>query len=147
MKAVLTFLCSLAFAIAGIGLAINANKSGPEYGQNSIRAATLPVYGTPKLPLDLQLDLEKKYVKHDTVYVPESIVLVKEKSQAKPKVRRAHTLKSAAIRQNLRSPVVEPDPIVKNQVCGDREEYSPDTIGPPKESIILVVDGKEVYKR
>lgn len=143
----MTILCSLAFAVAGIFLAVKDNKSVPGYGQNAIHASTLPVIGMPKLPLDLQLDLEKKYVKHDTVYVPESIVLVKEKSQVNRKARSAHTRKSASIRQNLRNPAVEPDPIVKNQVCGDREEYSPDTIGPPKESIILVVDGKEVYKR
>lgn len=143
----MTVLCSFAFAIAGICLAIQSNSSGSGYNQNAIHASTVTIPKLPQLPLDLQLDLEKKYVKYDTVYVPESIVLVKEKSRAKPKVRSAHTRKSASIRQNLRNPAVEPDPIVKNKVCGDREEYSPDTIGPPKESIILVVDGEEVYKR
>ena len=143
----MTVLCSFAFAIAGICLAVQSDSSGSGYNQNAIHASTVTIPKLPQLPLDLQLDLEKKYVKHDTVYVPESIVLVKEKSRVKPKVRSAHTRKSASIRQNLRNPAVEPDPIVKNKVCGDREEYSPDTIGPPKESIILVVDGEEVYKR
>lgn len=143
----MTVLCSFSFAIAGICLAIQSNSSYSGYNQNAIHASTVTIPKLPQLPLDLQLDLEKKYVKHDTVYVPESIVLVKEKSQVKPKVRSAHTRKSASIRQNLRNPAVEPDSIVKNKVCGDREEYSSDNIGPPKESIILVVDGKEVYKR
>ena len=143
----MTFLCSLAFAIAGIGLAIKDNNSGSGLRQNTISAATLPQYEFPKLPLDVQLDLEKKYTKTDTVYVPESIVFVKERSRVKPKVRSAHTRKSAVPKNVDCIPVEPPDDGMKNKVCGDREEYSPDTIGPPKESIILVVDGKEVYKR
>lgn len=134
----MTILCAIAFAIAGVGLAIKDYHDGPGYGQNTISAATLPQYVRPTLPLDLQLDLEKKYSKTDTVYVPESIVFVKERSRGKPKVRSAHTRKST---------VVDTMSIMKNKVCGDREEYAPDTIGPPKESIILVVDGEEVYKR
>ena len=148
MKYVMTILCSFAFAIAGICLAIQDNSSSPGYNQNAIHASTLPKYGTPKLPLDLQLDLEKKYSKTDTVYLPSDTVFVTKQQKAKPKVRRAHTLKSASMsRQSLRSPAYNPDSIVKNKVCGDREENTPDTIGPPKGSIILVVDGKEVYKR
>ena len=147
MKHVMTILCAIAFAVAGIGLGLSESKQSTSYGQNALHASTLPNYGMPKLPLDLQLDLEKKYTKVDTVYVPADTVFIKVKQRVKPKVRIAHTRKSASIRQNLRNPAVEPDPIVKNKVCGDREEYSPDTIGPPKESIILVVDGEEVYKR
>ena len=36
---------------------------------------------------------------------------------------------------------------IKNQAGVVREEQTTDTIGPPKESIILIVDGEEVYKR
>ena len=148
MKYVMTILCSFAFAIAGICLAIQDNSSSPGYNQNAIHASTLQQYGMPKLPLDLQLDLKNKYSKTDTVYLPTDTVFVTKTRWVKPKVRRAHTLESASIdRQELRSPASEPDIIVKNKVCGDREEYAPDTIGPPKESIILVVDGEEVYKR
>ena len=143
----MTILCSFAFAIAGICLAIQSNSSSTGYSQNAIHASTLPKYGTPKLPLDLQLDLEKKYSKTDTVYLPSDTVYVEKQQKAKSG-RRAHTLKSAVIsRQSLRSPACDPDTIIKNKVCGDREEHTPDTIGPPKESIILVVDGEEVYKR
>ena len=147
MKFVMTVLCSFAFAIAGICLAIQSNSSGSGYNQNAIHASTVTIPKLPQLPLDLQLDMEKKYSKTDTVYLPTDTVYVTKTRWVKPKVRSAHTRESASIRQNLRNPAVEPDPIVKNKVCGDREEYSPDTIGPPKESIILVVDGEEVYKR
>lgn len=144
----MTVLCSFAFAIAGICLAIQDNSSSPGYNQNAIHASTVPQYGTPKLPLDLQLDLKNKYSKTDTVYLPSDTVFVEKQQKVKPKVRRAHTLKSASkCRQRLRSPACEPDTIVKKKVCGDREEYTPDTIGPSKGSIILVVDGEEVYKR
>lgn len=143
----MTVLCSFAFAIAGICLAIQDNSSGSGYNQNAIHASTVTIPKLPQLPLDLQLDMEKKYSKTDTVYLPADTVYVPKIRWVKPKVRSAHTRESASIRQNLRNPAVEPDPIVKNKVCGDREEYSPDTIGPPKESIILVVGGEEVYKR
>lgn len=143
----MTVLCSFAFAIAGICLAIQSNSSGSGYNQNAIHASTVTIPKLPQLPLDLQLDMEKKYSKTDTVYLPTDTVYVPKIRWVKPKVRSAHTRESASIRQNLRNPAVEPDSIVKNKVCGDREEYSPDTIGPPKESIILVVDGEEVYKR
>jgi hypothetical protein len=148
MKPVMTFLCSLFFAIAGISLAINENNNSTGYSQNAIHASTLPYIEAPKLPLDVQLDLEKKYTKTDTVYVPQELMVVAEKSKSITKSRSAHTRKSTVSkRQELRSPVVEPDTLMKSQVCGDREEYTPDTIGPPKESIILIVDGEEVYKR
>lgn len=143
----MTVLCSFAFAIAGICLAIQSNSSDSGYNQNAIHASTVTIPKLPQLPLDLQLDMEKKYSKTDTVYLPSDTVFVTKQQKVKPKVRRAHTLKSASIRQNLRNPAVEPDLIVKNKVCGDREEYTPDTIGLPKSSIILVVDGEEVYKR
>lgn len=147
MKHVLTFLCAIAFAVAGIGLGLSENKQSTSYGQNAIHASTLPNYGMPKLPLDLQLDLEKKYTKVDTVYVPADTVFIKVKQRVKPKVRIAHTRKSAVTNNPIYNPVGQDELVMKNKVCGDREEYSPDTIGPPKESIILVVDGEEVYKR
>ena len=147
MKAVMTILCSIAFAVVGIGIGL-MNISSVSVPQNALHASTLPHYGVPTLPLDVQLDLEKKYTKTDTVYVPQELVVVADTSKLITKSRSAHTRKSAVSqRQRLRSPAVEPDTLMKKQVCGDREEYTPDTIGPPKESIILVVDGKEVYKR
>lgn len=147
MKPILTFLTALAFAIAGISLAVKDNNDRVSFRQNTIAASTLPNW-MPKMPLDLQLDMEKKYTKTDTVYVPQEILVVSDTvPKYKPKSRSARTRKSTSMRRNLRSPAVEPDSIVKNQVRKVREEQTLDTIGLPKESIILVVDGKEVYKR
>ena len=44
-------------------------------------------------------------------------------------------------------PAIMPDTIPYKDVDVGREENPTDTIGPPKESIILIVDGEEVYKR
>ena len=146
----MTFLCALCFGIAGISLAITSNNSVLSSKQNTISASTVHKITLPELPLDLQLDLKKKYTKTDTVYVPQEFVVV-NKTKSKLLTNRhksKHALANATTsRQSLRSPACEPDEVVKNQACGVREEYTPDTIGPPKESIILVVDGEEVYKR
>ena len=144
----MTTLCSLAFCIAGIFLAITEkNGSNPRYGYNTASASTVLPYAQPKLPLDIQLDLEKKYTKTDTVYVLQEIVYV-GKSKYKPRVKRARTL-ADPVAKKLASdnPVSSLDSAILNQVRGVREEQTSDTLGPPKGSIILVVDGEEVYKR
>lgn len=149
MKYAMTILCAMAFCIAGACLAFTENeKSEKSFSGATISAATLPINMEGKLPLDLQLDLEKKYTKTDTVYTPMEIICVSSSKVNKPKQKRAHTLAyAAAKRQGQSIPAPEPDPPVKNQVCGDREENTPDTIGPPKASIILTVDGEEVFRR
>ena len=124
--------------------------SSPVFRHQTISAATVPSYSLPGLPLDLQLDLKNKYKTTDTVYVeqPTDTVFVEKIMWAKSKCKQAHTpAYAAAKRQGQSIPAPEPDPPVKNQVCGDREEHTPDTIGTPKASIILTVDGEEVYKR
>lgn len=148
MKAVMTVLCAISFAIVGIGIGLLNINSESKPG-NTLYASTLPHYEVPRLPLDVQLDLEKKYTKTDTVYVPQEVLVVNDTaSKSLTKSRSARTRKSTTKRrQRLRSPAVEPDSIVKNQVRRDREEHTLDTIGLPKSSIILTVDGKEVYKR
>ena len=150
MKYAMTILCAMAFCIAGACLAFTEkNRSSSSFHGATISAATLPInMSDVKLPLDLQLDLEKKYTKVDTVYTPMEIICVSSSKVNKPKHKRAHTLAYAAAKREGQSiPAPEPDPPVKNQVCGDREENTPDTIGPPKASIILTVDGEEVYRR
>jgi len=149
MRYITTILCTLAFLVAGISLAIQDKNDSPVFKHQTISAATVPtVYSLPGLPLDLQLDLKKKYEKTDTVFIPSDTVFVEKIVRVKPKYTAEHTTARAALkRQGLDIPASEPDSIVKNKVCGDREEYTPDTIGPPKVSIILTVDGEEVYKR
>lgn len=150
MRYITTILCTLAFLVAGISLAVQDNNDSPAFKHQTISAATVPVYSMPGLPLDLQLDLKNKYKTTDTVYVtqPSDTVFVEKIKWVKSKQTAKHTMARAALkRQGLDIPASEPDPVVKNKVCGDREEYAPDTIGPPKASIILIVDDKEVYKR
>lgn len=150
MRYITTILCALAFAIAGISLALQDNGQSEAFKHQTISAATVPNYSLPELPLDLRLDMEKKYKTTDTVFVkqPSDTVFVEKVKWVKPKHTAKHTEPRAALkRQGLDIPASEPDDIVRSKVCGDREEHTPDTIGPPKASIILTVDGEEVYKR
>ena len=150
MKYVTTILCTLAFLIAGISLAVQDNNNSSVFRHQTISAATVPSYSLPELPLDLQLDLKNKYKETDTVYVtqPNDTVFVEKIKWVKSKHKAEHiTARAALKRQGLDIPASEPDSVVQNKVCGDREEYTPDSIGPPKASIILIVDDKEVYKR
>jgi hypothetical protein len=150
MRYITTILCTLAFLVAGISLAVQDNKDSQVFTHQTISAATVPSYSLPGLPLDLQLDLKKKYKETDTVYVtqPSDTVYVEKIRWVKSKHKAEHiTARAALKRQGLDIPASEPDSVVRNKVCGDREEYTPDTIGPPKASIILIVDDKEVYKR
>jgi hypothetical protein len=148
MRYITTILCTLAFLVAGISLAVQDNKNSQVFTHQTISAATVPNYSLPGLPLDLQLDLKNKYKTTDTVFIPSDTIFVEKIVRVKPKHKAEHTTARAALkRQGLDIPASEPDSIVKSKVCGDREEYTPDTIGPPKASIILTVDGKEVYKR
>lgn len=150
MRYITTILCALAFLVAGISLALQDNDQSEAFKHQTISAATVPNYSLPELPLDLRLDMEKKYKTTDTVFVkqPSDTVFVEKIRWVKSKHKAEHTTARAALkRQGLDIPASEPDALVKNNVCGDREEYTPDTIGPPKASIILTVDGEEVYKR
>ncbi len=143
MKFVTTILCSIIFAIAGISLATSENNTTVSK-HATVSAATVPQYNFPTLPLDVQLDLNKKYNKPDTVYLDNyTAVLPPRPEKIVTKVKRIYL--PAPIQEDTGS--IIPIDSAKNKVGGAREEYTPDTIGPPKGSIILVVDGEEVYKR
>ena len=151
MRYITTILCALAFCLAGGFLALQEKKESSQmFSHPTISAATVPSYSLPEFPLDLQLDLKKKYKTTDTVYVkqPTDTVFVEKIKWAKPKHKPEYAEARAAMkRQGLDTPASEPDALVKPPGYGDREEHTPDTIGPPKASIILTVDGEEVYKR
>lgn len=154
MKLFTTILCALAFAYAGFSLAIaekNHNESVAKH--QTLMAATLPNYSNvlSNMPLDVQLDLNKK-TKPEKEYVPYEIIVVKDTTSAPKVINPVHKKKRTSARatvkrQGLGTPAIMPDSAVKNKVCGDREEYTPDSIAPPKGSICLVVDGEVVYKR
>lgn len=149
MKYVTTILCCLAFAICGISLAISENKAVGIY-HSSVSAANVPQYALPKLPLDVQLDLDKKYKERDTVYLDtlyrDGPVQIKYKYKTKY-IPAPDTGSTAAKPDSPNIPVEIELGAVKNKAGVVREEQTTDSVGPPKESIILLVDGEEVYKR
>ena len=107
-------------------------------------AIQYPLIG--KLPLDLQLDLEKRQPK-DTVYLPGDTVF-KEKQVIKPKYVKVPQQKRTTDTLYLSMPI--PGPVdgvsVSKSIAGDREEHTPvNLFGPKSNSIILTVDGQVVY--
>lgn len=150
MKYITTILCCLAFAVCGVGLAIS-EKNAAGISHPSVSAATIPYYTFPKLPLDVQLDLDKKYKSdpeppiRDTVFIKgKEIIKYKYKTKYVP----APDTGSTAVKPDSPNIPVEIElGAVKNKAGVVREEQTTDSVGPPKESIILLVDGKEVYKR
>lgn len=154
MKQITTIICSILFAVAGIGLGMyNPLQNLASNTYKSASAAPMIAWHPStqgRLPLDLQLSLEKdttchecKTVEvHDTIYKDSVVYKYKTKYVPMPEKARA-----TAKRLGDSIPAVLPDAPVVNNFGAGREENPADTIGPPKESIILIVDGEEVYKR
>lgn len=148
MKYVTTIICCLAFAFAGWSLATSDNNELPDYHQ-TISAATLPKIGPNMLPLDVQLDLNKRDKElPDTVYVPNDTMFVKTPDIVINLVRKHASTQARATMKRVGDsiPAAIPDTLVKNKVDVGREEQPTDTIRSPG-SVILIVDGEEVYKR
>ena len=154
MKHFTTIVCSILFAVAGIGLGLYNPLT--DMATNSYKSASAaPIIAwhpsmQGRLPLDLQLSLEKDTTcheckvteVHDTVRIDSVVYRYKTKYVPMPEKARA-----TAKRLGDSIPAVLPDAPVVNNFGAGREENPADTIGPPKESIILIVDGEEVYKR
>ena len=154
MRYFTTIVCSILFAVAGIGLGLYNPLT--DTATNSYKSASAaPVLAwhpgmQGRLPLDLQLGLEKDTTcheckvteVHDTIYQDSVVYRYKTKYVPMPEKARA-----TAKRLGDSIPAVLPDAPVVNNFGAGREENPADTIGPPKESIILIVDGEEVYKR
>lgn len=154
MRYFTTIVCSILFAVAGIGLGLYNPLT--DMATNSYKSASAaPVIAwhpgmQGRLPLDLQLGLEKDTTcheckvteVHDTVRIDSVVYRYKTKYVPMPEKARA-----TAKRLGDSIPAVLPDAPVVNNFGAGREENPADTIGPPKESIILIVDGEEVYKR
>jgi hypothetical protein len=153
MRYFTTIVCSILFAVAGIGLGLY--NPSTDMAINSYKSASAaPVIAwhpgmQGRLPLDLQLSLEKDTTCQeclgnttvpDTVYRDSIVYKIKYVREPKP-------ARATAKRLGDSIPAVLPDAPVVNNFGAGREENPADTIGPPKESIILIVDGEEVYKR
>ncbi|MEE3414111.1 MAG: hypothetical protein VZR53_01925 [Prevotella sp.] len=154
MKRLTTIICCICMMIAGAGLAINHLHELP---QNTLAAANLPVdrpvpviVGSNSLPLDIQLDLDKKASKEratsDTISSDsklDKINTVKKKARSK---KRAHITHSGpgnplafVIPDSLSSKPANKDML-------DREEKSKeDVVAPKATSIQLIVNGVVVY--
>lgn len=141
--------------IAGAGVAIDRLYSMP---QNTIAAANMPDYRPvpvivgDSLPLDIQLDLDKKASKSratpkDSINIIDSVRYI---TKVKWKTRYRHGPHISHDGTGNEMAAVNPDSLSRKPVnhdMVDRTENTTDTIGAPKASIILTVDGKEVYKR
>lgn len=151
MKYITQFLCALAFAIAGISLAVS-EKDSKGYNHPTISAATVQQYNFPQLPLNVKPDADKKYNKPDTVFIDNyTVELPPRPERIVTKVKRIYLPAptqedSTVVDRGLITPDKIPIDTVKNKVGAVREENTADK-GSPETSIILVVDGEEVYKR
>lgn len=154
MKRLTTIICCICLMIAGAGLAISNLNQLP---QNTIAAANLPIdrpvpviVGSNSLPLDIQLDLDKKASEKratsDTITsnsVLNTVKPVKQKARSK---KRAHITHSGPGNPLA---AVTPDSLSSrpaNKDMLDREEQSKENVVPSKgASIQLIVNGVVVY--
>ena len=142
MKRMTTILCCFMFMCSGAFLALDKFEV-PGYKTALASPATqYPLLG--KLPLDLQLDLEKRQ-KPDTVYMRDTVL--KDTTVTKIKY-----VKVPQRKRTTTDTVVMPMPgpihsvLVNNSSAGDREEYTPVVLPSSKRrSVSLTVDGRVVY--
>jgi hypothetical protein len=141
--------------IAGAGLAINHLHELP---QNTLAAANLPVnrpvpviVGSNSLPLDIQLDLDKKASKSratpkDSINIIDSVRYI-TKVKWKTRYRRGAHITHNGTGNELAA--VNPDSLSKKPANNDmlvREEKTKDSVIAPKAiPIQLTVGGKVVY--
>ena len=149
MKRLTTIVCSICFMIAGIALAIYE----PDTHGNELQASPLVQWNIPKgnvMPLDLQLDLEKRQnhaSPKDSINIVDSVRWVE-------KIRWKTRYKNVADRTTAREAgqhlaAVTPDSLPMNPaIIGtpDREEQPGEVVVASKAtSIQLTVDGNVVY--
>lgn len=156
MKYVTTIICCLAFAFAGIGLAISGNNTEVSFSKHqTLSAATLSPMEIAKLPYDLRASM-KDYVQtdptiikhdtiHDTTYIDRPQVLVINKKSSKVSSPKKVT--------DYAWMMLKPDHMFKDTVNNkgtpNREEKIGECdVGSPKEPAIqLTVDGQIVYSK
>ena len=156
MKRLTTIICCICLMIAGAGLAISNLNQLP---QNTIAAANMPIdrpvpviVGSNSLPLDIQLDLDKraseKRATSDTIAsdsVLNKVKPVKQKARSKKRARITHS--------SLGNPLasVTPDSLSRKPTNYDtlgREEQPKDTVVISKiTSIKLIINDKLVYSK
>ena len=157
MKRLTTIICGIALMIAGAYIAEYEAKDAPD--GKRMMAATLPEPLSWKpgnvLPLDLQLDLDKRlsheFSIKDSIRIIDSVRYV-DKVRIKWKTRYKNVADRTTAREagNHLSPV-NPDSLMEKPAITStvgREEQPTDYVGPPNgSSIQLTVDGEVVYSR
>lgn len=154
MKRLTTIICCICLMIAGAGLAISNLNQLP---QNTIAAANMPtdrpvpvIVGSNSLPLDIQLDLDKraseKRATSDTIASDSVLNTVKPVKQKARSKKRAHITHSSPGNPLA---AVTPDSLSSrpaNKDMLDREEKSKEGVVAPKAtSIQLIINGVVVY--
>lgn len=159
MKKLTTILCAICFMIGGISLAIHDHEVRKT---NEIMASPPGqlVWNVPKrnIPLDLQLDLEKRQLNEspvkDSVNIRDSVNYIYKVKYIYKKKERENRIENAADRTTAREAgmhlaAVTPDSLPTNpaEICTlDREEQPSEGVGVSKmPSIQLTVDGNVVY--
>lgn len=150
MKYVTTIICCLAFAFAGIGLAISGNNTGVSFSKHqTLSAATLSPMEMAKLPYDLRasmkdyVQMDSTIIKHDTVYVDRPQVLVINKKSS----RVSSPKKVTDYAWMVLTPGQTSKDTVNNKGTPNREEdIEENSICSSKGRMIrLIVDGEIVY--
>lgn len=95
MRKVTTILCSIAFMISGIMMALTASDPSPGTGYKTMAAATMPYVYTPTFPVlqrdtgtldmpeDLVRDIAKRKGLLDTVYITKTDTIKEEVTKVK----------------------------------------------------------------
>lgn len=119
----------------------DSNPSDVLLTQNTLRAATIPSWNyNGQLPLDLQLDLAKR-IKPDTIVIHDTVTVNNTKYVRVPVPR--HTTDTIYVPMDS-LPEIEVLS-VKNRSPGDRKESTLDETPSSKQSVVLIIDGTEVY--
>lgn len=107
MRKVTSILCSIAFMISGIMMAITASDPSPGTGYKTLAAATLPhqMSDTDRMiiPQDLLRDFAKKNEVLDTVYITKTDTI--KEQVTKVKWRKAPVPKPIVERDTIQVPV------------------------------------------
>ena len=155
MKRLTTIICCMCLMIAGAGLAIYHLNALP---QNTIAAANLPIdrpvpviVGSNSLPLDIQLDLDKKAsnsraTPKDSINIIDSVRYI-TKVKWKTRYRRGPHISHDGTGNEMAA--VTPDSLsrkpVNNDMLGREEKPKEGVVASKAASIQLTVDGKIVY--
>lgn len=142
MKKLTTVLCCMMFMVSGIFLAV---KDIPWPGHQTINAQPPPLTWAVngKLPLDLQLDLEKRQSTNEAPSIRDSVVL---RDSVVTKVRWKTRYKTVPRAEDMVASSINPGCSMQKDSTLVREEQTKDSIVSPKETLIqLSVDGQIVY--